>query len=97
VAPGIKEPLKIFPPEESDPGRPGIAVDPEGNRYFVSPADRTIRKVTGKGTQIGTIGGGRLTRPTQIAIHPKGHIYVIDDGILKIIRAKPKGESGAPR
>lgn len=73
--------------------KPGgvVAFDAAGNQYRSDPSLRGIQKYI-DGTRISQdITEGAIFRPTAIAVHRKGHLYVIDDGELKFVEAWRKG------
>jgi serine/threonine protein phosphatase PrpC len=63
------------------------AVDPQGNMYVSSKAEKTIHKYDANGTRVGSPGEGKLTAPEGIAVDGQGDIYVVDENRLKVLKA----------
>lgn len=60
-----------------------VAFDLAGNRYQSDPGQRGVQKYDVSGTRRSAdITSGQTLRPTAIGIHPQGHLYVIDEGVL---------------
>ncbi|MCS6776742.1 MAG: Stp1/IreP family PP2C-type Ser/Thr phosphatase [Chloroherpetonaceae bacterium] len=60
-----------------------VAFDLAGNRYQSDPGQRGVQKYDVSGTRRSAdITNGQTLRPTAIGIHPQGHLYVIDEGVL---------------
>ncbi len=65
------------------------AADPQGNLYVSFQADHVIRKYTPAGTRIGEIGKDSLIAPGAVALDAKGNIYVVDENVIKVLKALP--------
>lgn len=84
----IRSTFKFFVPTHA----PMLASDDQGNTYIADPAGRRILKFAANGSLLLTIGLGKLDSPEAISVDKYGNIYVVDDGRLKILYARPMTE-----
>ena len=78
----------ILPPVGSDTSSDRHwAIDAFGDRYISLKSVGAIHKYNAEGVRTAVIASGQLKSPEGIAIDPAGDIYVIDDHLLKLIRA----------
>ena len=83
----------------------GVAVDPDGDLFFVDSAGNRILRIDANGEVRPSVGTGeegfdgdggpsyaaRLSRPTGIAFDAWGYLYVADSGNHRIRRVDPDG------
>jgi protein phosphatase len=65
------------------------AADSQGDLYESVSSPAQVRKFGPNGQFLRTIGQGMLTAPSAITIAPDGDVFVIDNGVLKRLRAVP--------
>jgi protein phosphatase len=82
----IRSTFKFFVPTHA----PMLASDDQGNTYIADPAGRRILKFTANGALTATIGVGKLDSPEATAVDKYGNVYVVDDGRLKVLYARPQ-------
>ena len=78
----------------TSPASAVVASDRQGNLYMSDPAGKRIVKFDGNGLFLKAIGLGKLYRPEALSVDRDGNIFVIDNGRLKIIRAKKPVDDG---
>jgi DNA-binding beta-propeller fold protein YncE len=86
--------LGSFP---TDAAPRGIAVTPDGTKFYVADAANHIRAYDTAGAQLADFGGtgsrlGKLNVPGQIALDPIGNLWVADRGNNRIQQFGPDGE-----
>jgi hypothetical protein len=64
-----------------------LSADPQGNLYVSDAVARTIHKYSASGDFITDIGTNKLVNPQSLVIDNSGDIYIIDNNIIKVIRA----------
>jgi DNA-binding beta-propeller fold protein YncE len=75
----------------------GIAVTPDGSRFYVADSANHIRVYDNTGAEIDDFGGtgtklGKLNAPAQIALDPSGNLWVADRGNSRVQEFGPNGE-----
>ncbi|HEX5323090.1 MAG TPA: protein phosphatase 2C domain-containing protein [Capsulimonadaceae bacterium] len=74
----------------------GIVADQQGDLYRSDPAKRSIDKYRPDGSFLRTIGAGELANPGALTVAVNGDIFVVDNGRLVIVRARPTVPSAVP-
>ncbi len=65
------------------------AVDSQGNLYIAYHSAKRIDKFKPSGTRIATLTApGKLKGPDGIAVDRQGNIYIVDGGVLKVLRVR---------
>jgi serine/threonine protein phosphatase PrpC len=67
-----------------------LVKDRQGNLYVSNAVTKTIVKYNKIGEQLKSIDRGKLLKPEALAVGDDGSVYVIDAGLLKLIRAHPE-------
>ncbi|HEY6758997.1 MAG TPA: NHL repeat-containing protein [Baekduia sp.] len=75
----------------------GIAVTPDGTKFYVADAANHIRVYDASGAELDDFGGtgsklGKLNAPAQITLDPQGNLWVADRGNNRIQEFGPAGE-----
>jgi streptogramin lyase len=68
--------------------------DPQGNVYFSYPKRAVVVKKSPEGQVLRVIRG--FIRPEAIAVDEVGNVYVVDNGDVKICRARPGKPKASP-